>query len=136
MAGQLTIRPAERRDAAELAILVNVASHGFASWFWYGAVLDGSLGGWLAWLEQAMQEDYARVVPGHGPLDQHWPDGAAALYRYLRVLRDDTRAAIAAGALVEDAQQSVAAGELGHWQLTGRAHALNVSRAFRELEWE
>ncbi len=43
MAGQLTIRPAERRDAAELAILVDIASHGFASWFWYGAVLDGSL---------------------------------------------------------------------------------------------
>lgn len=43
MAGELTIRPAEKRDAAELAILVDIASHGFASWFWYGAVLDGSL---------------------------------------------------------------------------------------------
>jgi ribosomal protein S18 acetylase RimI-like enzyme len=29
------------RDAAELAILVDISSHGFASWFWYGAVLDG-----------------------------------------------------------------------------------------------
>lgn len=38
---QLVIRPAARRDAAELAILVDIASHGFASWLWYGAVMDG-----------------------------------------------------------------------------------------------
>lgn len=43
MANGLTIRAAERRDAAELAILVDISSHGFASWFWYGAVLDGSV---------------------------------------------------------------------------------------------
>ncbi|WP_139975996.1 GNAT family N-acetyltransferase [Ochrobactrum sp. CGA5] len=41
MAGQLTIRSAERWEAAEIAILVDIASHGFASWLWYGAVLDG-----------------------------------------------------------------------------------------------
>lgn len=39
MTGQLSIRPAERRDAAELAVLIDVASHGFASWLWYGAVM-------------------------------------------------------------------------------------------------
>ena len=42
MAGQVTIRRAERRDAAELAILVDLSSHGIASWLWYGAVLDGT----------------------------------------------------------------------------------------------
>lgn len=41
MSDGLVIRRAERRDAAELAILVDIASHGFASWLWYGAVLDG-----------------------------------------------------------------------------------------------
>jgi ribosomal protein S18 acetylase RimI-like enzyme len=38
---QLTLRPAERREAAEIAILVDISAHGFASWLWYGAVLDG-----------------------------------------------------------------------------------------------
>jgi ribosomal protein S18 acetylase RimI-like enzyme len=37
----LRLRPAERRDAAELAVLVDMASHGFASWLWNGAVRDG-----------------------------------------------------------------------------------------------
>ncbi|MBQ0708446.1 MULTISPECIES: GNAT family N-acetyltransferase [unclassified Ochrobactrum] len=40
MAGQPNLRPAERREAAEIAILVDISSHGFASWLWYGAVLD------------------------------------------------------------------------------------------------
>ncbi|MCP5201677.1 MAG: quinoprotein relay system zinc metallohydrolase 2 [Gammaproteobacteria bacterium] len=99
-------------------------------------VLDGSLGGWLDWLDAAMQVDYARVVPGHGPVDTHWPEGARALRRYLVALRDDTRAAIAAGEFLEDAKASVAASERDEWILTGRAHGLNVSRAYRELEWE
>lgn len=41
MADALSIRPARRCDAAEIAILVDLASHGFASWLWYGAVLEG-----------------------------------------------------------------------------------------------
>ncbi|MGI6853165.1 N-acetyltransferase family protein [Mesorhizobium sp. 1B3] len=43
MANGLTIRVAEKRDAAELAILVDISSHGLASWLWDGAVLDGSV---------------------------------------------------------------------------------------------
>ena len=99
-------------------------------------VLDGNLLGWLAWMTQAMQETYSRVIPGHGPVDTAWPAGAHAQLRYLEALRDDTRAAVAAGALPEEAQDSVAAGECADWQLTERAHRLNVSRAYRELEWE
>ncbi|MGE0484377.1 MAG: quinoprotein relay system zinc metallohydrolase 2 [Gammaproteobacteria bacterium] len=99
-------------------------------------VLDGSLLDWLAWLDGAMQEAHARVVPGHGPVDLHWPEGARPLQRYLVALRDDTRAAVAAGDLLEDAKASVAVGPRGEWILTERAHGLNVSRAYRELEWE
>jgi GNAT superfamily N-acetyltransferase len=40
VAVELTLRAAERRDAAELVVLVDVSSHGFASWLWYGAVID------------------------------------------------------------------------------------------------
>jgi len=42
MSEAITVRRAEKSDAAELAILVDISSHGFASWFWYGAVLNGS----------------------------------------------------------------------------------------------
>jgi quinoprotein relay system zinc metallohydrolase 2 len=99
-------------------------------------VLDGSLKGWLAWLDTATARHYAHVVPGHGPLDDAWPAGAEAERRYFDALLADTRAAIAKGVFVEDAKDNVAKAERAHWQLTERAHPLNVSRAFRELEWE
>jgi ribosomal protein S18 acetylase RimI-like enzyme len=34
MGSFVTLRPAVREDAAELAVLADIASHGFASWLW------------------------------------------------------------------------------------------------------
>ena len=99
-------------------------------------VLDGSLTGWLAWLGANTRRHYAHVVPGHGPLDSDWPAGARAEVAYLNALLSETRAALAQGKLAEDVKGRIAAHELVLWQLTQRAHRLNVSRAFRELEWE
>ena len=99
-------------------------------------ILDGSLKGWLKWLAAARMQSYAHVVPGHGPVDNAWPAGAQALQIYLEALLQDTRAAIAKGVFIEDAKDSVAKAAVAAWQLTGRAHPLNISRAFRELEWE
>lgn len=99
-------------------------------------VVDGSVLGWIAWMEKEMAETYALVVPGHGPPDTNWPDGAAAQYRYLQALRDDTRKAVADGLFIEDAKGVVATEARDEWTLTDRAHPRNVSRAFRELEWE
>ncbi|MBP2237936.1 ribosomal protein S18 acetylase RimI-like enzyme [Sinorhizobium kostiense] len=42
MAAPAILRPAAKSEAAELAILIDIASHGFASWLWYGGVLSKS----------------------------------------------------------------------------------------------
>ncbi|MCG5477943.1 GNAT family N-acetyltransferase [Sinorhizobium alkalisoli] len=42
MAAPANLRAAEKSEAAELAILIDIASHGFASWLWYGGVLSKS----------------------------------------------------------------------------------------------
>jgi quinoprotein relay system zinc metallohydrolase 2 len=99
-------------------------------------IVDGSLHGWQKWLDKVTQERYQLVVPGHGPVDRAWPVGAEAQEKYLNALVADTRASIAAGEFVQDAVDHVAAEELKGWVLTERAHGRNVSRAFRELEWE
>ncbi|MBB2970672.1 N-acetyltransferase [Mesorhizobium sp. RMAD-H1] len=39
MADDIRLRPAERKDTAELAILLEIASHGLSSWNWYIGVL-------------------------------------------------------------------------------------------------
>jgi len=99
-------------------------------------VLDGSLLGWQKWLIGVVKESYEIVVPGHGPVDRAWPEGAEAQKRYLTALATDTQASISAGEFVQDAADHIAAKELAGWVLTERAHSRNVSRAFRELEWD
>ena len=61
MAGVVTIRRAERRDAAELAVLVDLSSHGLASWLWYGAVLDGTTQTALEHGRNLMRDDDERA---------------------------------------------------------------------------
>lgn len=99
-------------------------------------IIDGSLKGWLGWLDSAMASNYAHVVPGHGPVDHQWPQGALAQQRYLKKILDGTRASIAAGEFLDEAKATVASDEQAQWLLTERAHGLNISRAYRELEWE
>lgn len=98
-------------------------------------VLDGSLRGWLNWLDARQTETFARVVPGHGPVAATWPAAAAPERAYLETVQTEARAAIKAGTFLED----VLAGAAGHppagWVLTG-PHARNMSKAFREFEWD
>jgi ribosomal protein S18 acetylase RimI-like enzyme len=65
----LTIRPAARRDAAELAILVDIASHGFAFWLWYGAVIEGDVDTAMERGRQRMRDDR---------IDDGWKSGSIA----------------------------------------------------------
>jgi quinoprotein relay system zinc metallohydrolase 2 len=98
--------------------------------------LDGSLTGWLAELQALAATRPARAVPGHGPVGVDFSQAASSLIRYLTRLRDDTRAAIAAGRDIAQAADSVAQEERGHWALFDAYHPRNVIEAYRELEWE
>jgi quinoprotein relay system zinc metallohydrolase 2 len=99
-------------------------------------VIDGSLQGWLDVLEALRQQPAARVVPGHGPVQAAWPAAAADTQRYLLALRDETRARIAKGDDIEEAQHTVAYGERTRWQLFSDYHKRNIIAAYTELEWE
>lgn len=98
-------------------------------------IIDGKLKGWLAWIEKASALPYDRIVPGHGPVVAAWPDAVAAENDYLQTLLTDARAAIAAGVFLEDAMASMSRDAAAPWLLNAR-HPRNVSRAYRELEWE
>ena len=99
-------------------------------------VLDGDLKGWLSELALMRAIGIQRAVPGHGPELVTWATAEAAQERYLRLLLDDTRAAIAKGGSIEDAADAVAQSERGNWQLFDAYHGRNVIEAYRRLEWE
>lgn len=98
--------------------------------------LDGSLRGWLTELSRLKANGAARAVPGHGPTSVKWPSGAKDLERYLNTLRRETRSAISRGLDIAQASRTVAQSERGRWKLFDDYHGHNVTRAYKELEWD
>ncbi len=98
--------------------------------------LDGSLLGWFKAVDALKALGATRAVPGHGPTSVEITPAFADLTRYLAVLRDETRKAIAAGIPIEKAIQMVGQSEQAKWALFDSYNARNVTQAYKELEWE
>ena len=98
-------------------------------------VLDGSLRGWLAWLASADGIKATRVIPGHGPVSAPWPDALGPERDYLEQLLALVRRAVTDGQFIEELTEQARAAPPAGW-LLGAPHARNVSKAFREVEWE
>jgi quinoprotein relay system zinc metallohydrolase 2 len=98
-------------------------------------VLDGSIKGWLAVLDDLARIPAQRVVPGHGPVAP-WPAAVEDERRYFARLAQDVRELIKRGETI-----AVAAGSAGHsertrWELFDGSNARNATAAYSELEWE
>jgi quinoprotein relay system zinc metallohydrolase 2 len=98
-------------------------------------VVDGSLRGWLAALDDLGNLPAQRVIPGHGPVSA-WPAALADERRYLERLASDVRALIAQGKPITAAADTAAASEKARWQLFDDYNARNATAAFSEIEWE
>ena len=98
--------------------------------------LDGSLKGWLAELAKLKTVSARRAVPGHGPTGVDWPAASRDLERYLGTLQRETRQAIAKGLDIGQAAKTVALSERDKWKLFDDYNGHNVTRAYKELEWD
>jgi quinoprotein relay system zinc metallohydrolase 2 len=98
--------------------------------------LDGSLKGWLSELGKLKAVAARRAVPGHGPTSVDWPAASRDLERYLDTLQRDTRQAIAKGLDINQAVKTVALSERDKWKLFDDYNGHNVTRAYKELEWD
>jgi quinoprotein relay system zinc metallohydrolase 2 len=99
-------------------------------------VVDGSLLGWLATLQELARIDAALIVPGHGPTGDAGSVAWAPQQVYLEMLARETRAAIKSRKSLSQAVDSVGIEAASRWQLADRFHRRNVTAAFAELEWE
>ena len=99
-------------------------------------VVDNSVLGWIQVIEELEQLATKLVVPGHGPPVAPWPAAAVGVTRYLKTLRDETRAWLAEYGDLRTAQERVGYTETNRWELFEAYHRRNVTAAFTELEWE
>jgi quinoprotein relay system zinc metallohydrolase 2 len=99
-------------------------------------VVDGSVRGWLAAIDQLAAMKVSRVVPGHGPPTQDLAQALVPERRYLQALVDGVSAELAQGQAEQHAIEHVALGEKSQWLLWDTAHAHNVIRVYEELQWD
>jgi quinoprotein relay system zinc metallohydrolase 2 len=98
-------------------------------------VLDGSILGWLAAMDELELIRPKAILPGHGPVIDNWNDALAAQRRYLERLTGDVRRLVSQGASIS-AAGGAAAAEKDRWSLFQDYNARNATAAFAELEWE
>jgi glyoxylase-like metal-dependent hydrolase (beta-lactamase superfamily II) len=98
-------------------------------------VLDGSLKGWFAVMDELAGIKAARVVPGHGPVSA-WPAALEDERRYFEKLGGDVRALIKRGDTIGAAARSAGESERAKWELFDESNARNATAAYSELEWE
>lgn len=99
-------------------------------------VVDGSLKGWIAVVDELKNLDAKRVIPGHGPVVADWPAAAESELRYLRNLQDELRTLLKAGKTLEQAMASAGLAARQDWRLFDDFHKRNVASGYAELEWE
>jgi quinoprotein relay system zinc metallohydrolase 2 len=99
-------------------------------------VLDGSIRGWLAAIDELSALPARHVVPGHGSLNLPWPQALAPQHAYLATLAADIRRTLAEGQTLARAVETAAATERGKWLLFDEYNRRNAAAAFAELEWE
>lgn len=99
-------------------------------------VVDGSLLGWIAVLEELERVPARRVVPGHGPPSAPWPAALEPQRAYLVALRDAVRDALRRNRTLEQAVAEVTLPPGQDWLLAEENHPRNVTASFTELEWE
>ena len=99
-------------------------------------VLDGSILGWLAVMDELGQIPAKHVLPGHGPPVDDWQGALANQRRYLERLTNDVRGMISRGATLAVAARSAGLTEKDRWSLFEDYNGRNATAAFAELEWE
>lgn len=102
-------------------------------------VVDGSLLGWLSWLDQEPVQGLRLIVPGHGKPTESWAEARGPIEGFLKALATATRDRIAQGIPMSKAVPLIAQ-DLQSFATSWNSFDMTVARdataSYKELEWE
>ncbi len=99
-------------------------------------VVDGSIRGWLKVITEVQALPVERVVAGHGLIENGWRAAFQRQEAYLRLILDETRAALKKGQTIQQAVATVGETERNKWLLFDLFNKRNVTAVYSEVEWE
>ena len=99
-------------------------------------VIDATITGFLAVMDDLRKVDAAHYVAGHGRSLAPWPQVLDPQRRYFTVILEETRAAIRNRKTIQQATDEVGLSEAKNWAAFDTFHRRNVTTAYTELEWE
>lgn len=99
-------------------------------------VVDGSITGWLAAIEELAALKVALAIPGHGAMTDDLASALAPQRDYLQRLVAGVRRELAAGEPIQHAIARVGYPRPSEWLLWDGVHQHNVARVYEELEWQ
>lgn len=95
---------------------------------------DGSLNGWLDYIEAFNQYDFKYLVGGHGKNTAK--NSFIQTKEYLTRLKIEVKKAIENGIGIDDTAKSVKFDDFSKQSLYNELHSKNVFKAYQLLEWE
>ncbi|MCX8003527.1 MAG: quinoprotein relay system zinc metallohydrolase 2 [Burkholderiaceae bacterium] len=98
-------------------------------------VIDGSLRGMLAALQELQRTPAQIAIAGHGRIER-WPAAIEPQLQYLERLRTEVTASLRAGRTLAQTLEDAGQWSGGGWLLADVFHRRNVAAAFAELEWD
>ncbi|MGR3248675.1 MAG: quinoprotein relay system zinc metallohydrolase 2 [Paracoccus sp. (in: a-proteobacteria)] len=102
-------------------------------------VVDGSLRGWLEWLDSDPAAGARLIVPGHGAVAGSWAEASGSQRMFLDALTAETRKAIDTGQPMSLAVPAIVKALeplKKDWTSFEATVARDATVAFQELEWE
>ncbi|MBL8541530.1 MAG: quinoprotein relay system zinc metallohydrolase 2 [Betaproteobacteria bacterium] len=99
-------------------------------------VVDGSVRGWLKVMADVQALPVERVVAGHGLIENGWRDAFKRQEAYLRLILDETCAALKKRQTIQQAVATVGESEREKWLLFDLFNKRNVTAVYSEVEWE